>query len=382
MTTGNSKSTLRSGSVYLKTIVGFSDIYSDMLSSDAKLEGVIGTSDQETEPSVQIKGSEEDKSSQCQPRIRYRTELRHRVTGDLIHRTDSDKPQQRELENQDNQPIFELITRYETGGSKLEQDRDALKESSAGQNLDSAPSYSLRIYSPAILNALRSVVQYYPSQDLSGSTIEVKWPYPILVHHYDALQQFKVNCDAKSPDELCAREKDASAHITQLLDFLDENIMDRVGAEEERLEEGFHTFENLWIIFRPGATVVFRDLHSEWKAMVISHVIGGIYQTLTTPWKVIGWHLEFDGKYLGRRSYDMNIPPFDGERSWKANTIFIHDRDRIEDEEAVKLISFGRMYCDLLMKQCRQHTGRSVVHPYNEVRHVFLYDFHIFILEF
>lgn len=368
--------------MYLKTQLAFSDIYSDMLSSDANVEDMIRASNHETGPSVQIKGSEEDESSQCQARIRYRTELRHRVTGDLIHRTDSDKPQQRELETQDNQPIFELITRYETGGSKLEQDREALKEPSAGQNLDSAPSYSLRIYSPAILNALRSVVQYYPSQDLSGSNIEVKWPYAILVHHYDALQQFKANCVAKDPDELCAREKDAYAHITQLLNFLDENIMERVRAEEERVEEGFHTFENLWIIFKPGSTAVFRNLHSEWKAMVISHVIGGIYQTLATPWKVIGWHLEFDGKYLGRRSYEMNIYPFDGEISWKGDKIFIHDRDRIEDEEAEKLISFGRMYCDLLMKQCRQHTGKSVIHPYNEVSRVFLYGLHIFILSF
>ncbi|KAI7779314.1 Protein MSP1 [Diaporthe eres] len=351
---------------------------SDLLSSSAKPEGMIGTSKQEIDPSPEVKGLEENESSQCQSRIRYRTELRHRVTGDLIHRTDSDKPQQRELENQDNQPIFELITRYETGGSKLEQDREALKEPSAGQNLDSAPSYSLKIYSPAILNALRSVVQYYPSQDLSGSTIEVKWPYPILVHHYDALQQFKANCDAKDPNELCAREKDASAHITELLTFLDKNIMERVRAEEERLEEGFHTFENLWIIFKPGSTAVFRNLHSEWKAMVISHVIGGIYQTLTTPWKVIGWHLEFDGKYLGRRSYEMNIYPFDGEISWKGDKIFIHDRDRIEDNEAESLISYGRMYCDLLMKQCRHHTGRSVIHPYNEIDGLVMADLETF----
>lgn len=382
MTTGNSDSTFRSGHVSLKTILASADIYSDALSSNAKFDSMIEASAKEIKPLQRIEGLEKDKSDQCQPWIRYRTELRHRVTGDLIHRTDSDKPQKRELENQDNQPIFELITRYETGGSKLEQAREALNEPSAGQNLDSAPSYSLRIYSPAILNALRSVVQYYPSQDLSGSTVEVKWPYPILVHHYDALQQFKANCDAKDSNELCAREIDASAHITRLLNFLDENIMERVRAEEERLADGFHTFENLWIIFKPGSTTVFRNLHSEWKAMVISHVIGGVFQTLTTPWKVIGWHLEFDGKYLGRRSYEMNIYPFDGEISWKGDKIFIHDRERIEDEEAEKLISYGKVYCSLLMKQCRKHTGRSVIHPYNEVRRTFFYDLHVCVLDF
>ncbi|KAK7710327.1 hypothetical protein SLS64_005912 [Diaporthe eres] len=230
---------------------------------------MIGASNQEIEALPQMEGPEDDEPGQCRPWIRYRTELRHRVTGELVHRSDSDEPQQRELESQDEHPIFELITRYETGGSKLEQAREELQEPSAGQILDSAPSYSLRIYSPAILNALRSVVQYYPSQDLTGSTIEVKWPYAILVHHYDELKEFKENCGAKYPDELCAREKDASTHIVHLLNFLDDNIMERVWAEAERLKEGFHTFENLWIMFKPGSTVVFRNLHSEWKAMVV-----------------------------------------------------------------------------------------------------------------
>lgn len=332
------------------------------------------TSDQAEKPFPQIQGLEEDGPSQCRPWIRFRTELRHRVTGDLIQRIDSDEPQKRELENQDNHPIFELITRYETGGSRIQQAREALERPSAGQNLDSAPSYFLRIYSSAIINALRSVVKYYPSQDLSGSTLEIKWPYPILVHHYDALGKFKEDCDATVPNELCDREKDASAHITHLLRFMDENIMERVRAEEERLEEGFHTFENLWIIFKPGSTVVFRDNRSEWSAMVISNVTGGIYENVTTSWKINGWHLEFNGTYLGRCHNGMNISPFDGEMTWKGNTIFVPDRENIEHEETEKLISFGEMYCGLLIRQCRQHRGKAVMHPYNEVTQCLLFE--------
>lgn len=251
----------------------------------------------------------------------------------------------------------------------LEEAGDEIhKPSRVSQDLDSAPTYSLRIYSTAIINALRSVVQYYPNQDLSGSTIEVRWPYPILVHHYDALREFKSKCDAKDLNELCAREKDASVHITSLLSFLDDNIMERVRAEEKRLENGFHTFENSWIMYKPGSTVIVRDLNSKWRAMVISTVTGGIYQNQTTPWIIIGWRLEFDGTYLGRCQTDINLSKFDGERHFGTNTVFVHYRARIEHEEAEKLITYGKMYCGLLMRQCRQHTGKSVFHPYNEVR--------------
>lgn len=329
---------------------------------------MVGTSTQESEASTETTGSNGQESSQCQLRIRYRTELRHHITGDLIHRKDSDKPPQREIEDLDSLPILELITRYETGGSKLDEAGDTLQESSTGQSLESSPSYFLRIYSSSIIHALRSVVQYYPSQDLSGSSIDIKWPYAVLVHHYDALRDFKTDCDAKKRDELCDREKDASAHVAQLLRFLDENIMERVKAEKKRLQERFHTFENLWIIFRPGSTVLFRNLHSEWKAMVISHVTGGIYENVTTSWSVVGWHLEFDGKYLGRRNHEMILPPFNGESSWEGNTIFVHDAEMVENEEIEKLIRFGEMYCGLLTRQCRQHRGKSVIQPYNEVR--------------
>lgn len=328
----------------------------------------MGTFKQEVEPLPQIKGSEEDESRKCQPWIRYRTELRHRVTGDLIHRTDSDRPHRLVLATQDNQPIFELVTRYETAGSELDQGQDALQEQSASQSLNSAPSYFLRIYSSAIINALRSVVQYYPSQDLSGPTIEIKWPYPILVHHYEALHDFKASCDAKDSDELCVYEKDASAHLTHLLVFLDDNIMERVRAEQDRLKEGFQTFENQWIVFKPGNTIVFRDIEGKWKAVVVQSVTGGTYQNSTAPWKVVGWHLQYDGRYLGRVTHEMVLAPFDGVTSFKGVRYSVIDREQIKGEQPEQLISYGEMYFSLLMRQCRYHEGKVVLHPYTEVR--------------
>lgn len=376
MGTAKSESDLRSGSVHLEATPTSADIYSDLLSSSEIPEGTIGTSKPDIEPLTPIKGSEANGSSKCQPWIRYRTELRHRITGDLIHRTDSDKPHHRVPAKQDNQPIFELITRYETVGSELDQAQEALQGQSAGQTLDSAPSYFLKIYSSAIINALRSVVQYYPSQDLSGSSLEIKSPYPVLVHHYDALHDFKANCDAKNPNELCVHEKDASAHLTHLLYFMDENIMERVRAEQERLKAGFQTFENQWIVFKPGNTIVFKDIEGKWKAFVVQSVTGGTYQNSTSPWKVLGWHLKFDGRYLGRVAHEMIFVPFDGVKSLGGTRYSISDREDIKGAQLEELISHGEMYFSLLMTrmQCRYHKGKMAFHPYTEVRRSFPID--------
>ena len=75
------------------------------------------------------------------------------------------------------------------------------------------------------------MVQYYPSQDLFSNPLVVKWPYPILVHHYDELAAFRDSCAARDPTELCVREADAPEHIDLLLNFLDDNIMTAVRME-------------------------------------------------------------------------------------------------------------------------------------------------------
>lgn len=315
-----------------------------------------------------MEASEKEEHSSRRPWIRYRTELRHRVTGDLVSRTDSDKPHQSVLENEENQPIFELVTRYETVGSGLDQAQGALPGGTGDQSADSAPSNFLRIYSSAINNALRSVVQYYPSQDLSGSVIEIQWPYPILVHHYDALHKFKANCDAKVPDKLCILEKDASTHLTHLLTFLDDNIMERVRAEQERVKEGFHTFENQWIVHKPGDTVVNKNIRGQWRPMVVQSVSGGIYKKSIASWNVVGWNLQFDGRHLGRATQGIEITPFDGVASFRHNTVYLGDGKELEDKKLEELISYGEKYFRLLTRQCRYHKGETVVHPYNEVK--------------
>lgn len=236
--------------------------------------------------------------------IRYRTELRHRHTNELLHRVDSDIKQDRENESLGDDPVLELITRYDATEFKL----DSKSNSWLGQSAASAPSYTLRILSIAIINALQSIVKYYPGQKLSGNVVEVAWPYAILVHHYDELKGFKAACLSKDVSELCARERDVPEHIDRLIQFLDDSIMERVKAEQNRLKKGFNTFENLWIAYRPGRTAGDLSILKEWKPYVVSGISGGSFVNPPIPWTIQGWTLDFNGTFLGRREFRMDIP--------------------------------------------------------------------------
>lgn len=302
--------------------------------------------------------------------VRYRTETFDGRTGEILHQDDSREPKLIELQG-DNDPIFEVITAYRA--READTVRGGSESSVARPALGSAPLNMLRLYSPAIINALQSVVQYYPGQDLLGTKLLINWPYSILVHHYAELRDFKNMCENKVLSELCVRERDASEHIDLLLDFLDKNIMERVRAEKERLKRGYYTFENYWVHCKPGRTIVNFTYsgtnESQWEAYVVSELTGGIFHHPPSPWIMRGWSLAYNGTWLGRKKYISQKEPFDGELD-ASRQFFIDVMDEFDDDNDVvrKLVLDGEKYWKLLQKQCVYHDGKTVTFPHNEVK--------------
>ncbi|ROW17124.1 hypothetical protein VPNG_01370 [Cytospora leucostoma] len=305
--------------------------------------------------------------------IRYRTELCHRYTGEILYSVDSDDSKPVELQRSGNEPIFEVITRYTARNIDTQPGDNGAQMSISSPAVGSSPSYLLRIYSPAIINALHSVVDYYPGQDLSGPVIVIKWPYPILAHHYEELRDFKDFCASKPPNELCLREKDASDHLHLLLQFLDDHIMERVRAAEERKRKGFLRFEDTWVIYKPGRTCIEQTKTDKWTARVISSVTGGIFQTPPVAWTIHGWNMIWDGEYLSRTEEDIEVDLFNGDSEESTGHIFDHG-DGMEGELVEKLILDGERYHKLIEKQCKYHSGKSADFPYNEIDGLVMVD--------
>lgn len=123
-----------------------------------------------------------------------------------------------------------------------------------GSEASTEPLVSIHISSVAIINALRSIVKYYPSQDLIGDIIIVPYPFAVLVHHFDELCDFQRLCGEKNPKDLCIRERNAYQHIGVLIDFLEINVMEKVREEKERHRKGFQTWDWWWVKMKPGET--------------------------------------------------------------------------------------------------------------------------------
>jgi hypothetical protein len=235
------------------------------------------------------------------------------------------------------------------------------------------PSYYIRIYSVAIINALRSVVQYYPGQDLSGNFIQIEWPYPILVHHYSQLRSFREAVATKEPHKLCVRERNVDKHLELLFDFLDKEVMESVKNEQERNSKGRSTFDYLWVAMEPGKTIFYSTREGEEEVFhpgVIHSVSGGIFGQSREEWMVKLWSMEYNGLYLGRVITSRDWSKFDGETTnWENGVIFINDEDLADankDERLRTAVEQGKSYWNLVSKQCRYHQGTTAEFPMNE----------------
>src|SRR5688572_1566663 len=210
--------------------------------------------------------------------IRYRTEYRDRNLGDLLFRKDTTGIQSASDDSSaSDDPVFEVIT---TIKAKV-KDTEASKVSEPQQiaSTFSKPQYHMNIYSSAVINALQSVVEYYPSQSLVGDPIRVDYPYCVLAHHYDELSAFREAAKCKNAVDLCHLEKNVVEHLDLVLEFLDANIMTKVREERERNSRGCYTWEFAWVGFQPGKTVLkqWRGQRAEWTPHVIHSVAEGSF---------------------------------------------------------------------------------------------------------
>ncbi|EFQ27428.1 ATPase [Colletotrichum graminicola M1.001] len=306
--------------------------------------------------------------------IGYRLEYRNRWTGDLISERTYEKGNEPKDQKTDG-PIFELITSYKVSTHSLDPD------SSGPMTSQAMPTHQIRIHSIAIINALQSVVRYYPGQDLAGESIVVQKPYAVLVHYYDELQQFRQDCLAKCPHELCDREKHASEHLGILLGFLDDEVMSGVRQEQERNKRGSATFEWRWVAYKPGVTVLDKTSTGEWEASVVHSISGGLFENPPKDWEVKRWCMDYDGENIERIwATPVTWPKFDGERSdSKAGleTKFFDptlDESYLDDENVVGLVDNGKKFAAMVKKQCFHHKGKGASFPFNNIEGLAMVD--------
>ncbi|KAK2605644.1 hypothetical protein N8I77_008468 [Diaporthe amygdali] len=188
------------------------------------------------------------------------------------------------------------------------------------------------IRSSYIKQALRQIVTYWPHLNMVGDVLEIEEPYCLFYHHLDAIKAYqKTFKGAKDYDE-SRRGVDLKTqrpgfkpcdevsyhHLTVLRKTIECQNLTAVLEEKDRHKQSpaLATFGMLWLLLKPGTTV-YTKIHGKLAACVIK--VFQFYPDFSLrkeprAYKVQLWHLQYDGKVLGRHELTRFISAFEGEK--------------------------------------------------------------------
>lgn len=250
--------------------------------------------------------------------------------------------------------------------------------------VDQYGSCEIKINSIAIINALNSVIKYWPGLNLNTPSLVIQEPFAILYHHREALQEYadsKSSNLAQKDGERCKREKNVDKHLKLLFGFLDARPeAKKIDMEHERHNRSSPTctFEMLWMLFSPG-TDMFIDIFGDgsYEGFVVKQISGGgLAMSSATPFTIRLWYLDYNGKYIGRTEYFRTIEPFTGEKDVSALSVIpcnLYKRvtaGQISDESKSlfqTLVGCGERFLKLTKRQCVQYSGKTYSYPRRSV---------------
>ena len=261
--------------------------------------------------------------------------------------------------------ILEVITKVQIVGP---YDEKTKKEPLSEVTIDST---SLKINSPAIITALKTVVGVYPGQNWMEDSVTIPEPFAILVHHEEELRDYRGQFGpgkAASKDEVCERKNYSYEHLTILQDFLQDRIGASVEAERQRHKRGVATFEMLWLLLKPGQDV-YNDTEHEGhlNAYVIESVTGGMSRGRPSVLEVRMWYLDYNGVNVGRQSRLAHQYPFDGEKEITSLEAFPCEYSKEATSLRKHLEERGETFFRLTKRQCMSYIGFTISFPRKHV---------------
>lgn len=225
----------------------------------------------------------------------------------------------------------------------------------------------LRIHSRSIVNALQSVVNYYPYRAVVGDPVEIYEPFAILVHHWDELKSFReqFNPANVTEDTTNCELNDTYEDLGHLLSFLEDDMGEKVRTEQARWAQEVPkaSFEMLWLLLKPGTDVYYDSGDGTKSAAVISYVSVSGANEQDRKYCVKFWQMHGAGFNVRPYEHQRTYLRFHGEKA--ISDLHIFPKQYLDDggQLSQRLLDQGRLYCSLLEKKCMYFDGKGEAIP-------------------
>ncbi|KAG7290976.1 hypothetical protein NEMBOFW57_000983 [Staphylotrichum longicolle] len=232
----------------------------------------------------------------------------------------------------------------------------------------------INILSPAVAEALRCVVDYFPDLDLSGNIIKIFEPYSVFVFFEKELTEYRdrVAKAAQDKSSTCPNRW-AAKHIGIVQAFVKDWTQQAVDAERARHARGCATFDMLWLLYRPGSDVYY-DMYNygEHEPYVVSRVHFNLVNGAADSYNLGLWNIDADSSWVGPFETQTQVERFTGEKRIPCLRAFpceyLRFSDDIAEEEVSAIrqyyVNRGKRWYGLRQKtQCRQFDGFTTTFP-------------------
>ena len=225
-----------------------------------------------------------------------------------------------ELSPKTDGPVLEVITPI-FGGAPLETSSDPRLIDLKDIAIDFVGKTKIVLHSSLLLEAIRSIVWYYPGYNFTSEPITFTEPYPVLMHHLQDLRALHTRTWKAPNIQSDIEQKDTHYHLRLLLETLEPAIYRHITPAETRISRPRPTitFDELWYIFKPGA-----DIYVSWAEDFKDTVFTAVVQATRIKesesryakptFEIDIWVIESEGTMVGRTGDTRHIKWFEGER--------------------------------------------------------------------
>jgi hypothetical protein len=193
--------------------------------------------------------------------------------------------------------------------------------------------HSIVVQSPLLKKLLVSVLKNYPGVTVGLNRLEFSGKFEPLIHRWSELEQAITKLGDDTEDKRTTKE-----HAALLQSVLIKEFKTMIDTSQDMKSKRVMTYEHLWTLFQPGATVFARQDGQETAMTLVKTTYGQDGNGLPCFWLTCKY-IDWDGAKWGTQKLALSIGQYVGTRlisSLRAYPIEYHHDSHILRERLIE----------------------------------------------
>ncbi|KAF2748329.1 P-loop containing nucleoside triphosphate hydrolase protein [Sporormia fimetaria CBS 119925] len=211
--------------------------------------------------------------------------------------------------------------------------------------------HSIAVQSPLLKKLLVDVLKNYPGVTAGLQRLEFGGRFEPLIHRWQKLQTAIGDIGDETEED-----RTTKSHAELLMDVLTGEFKTLIETSQDMIAKRVMTYELLWTLFQPGATVFTRTDGQE-AAMILQESKYGADHKGNPVYWITCKYVDWDGTKFGIQKINHSIPAYSGTRPINQLRVFPIDYHHEADALRTRLTERGAKAEELAGPNYRAYRG-------------------------